>query len=87
MALGDFPLWLVVVTAALKPLVSSLNWNVSTLPVRVNIRTRRLPIGQKPETDPHRKIGSRSIGAVGKLSLSNQLSLSLWLSVTNSFFF
>lgn len=41
------------------------------------------PIGQKPETDPYRKIGSRSFGAVGKLSLS----LPLWLSVANAFFF
>lgn len=34
------------------------------------------PIGQKPETDPHHKIGSRSIGAVGKHCLTPSRSLS-----------
>ncbi len=49
-------------------------------PFLYRVNTMQPPIGQKHETDPHRKIGSRSIGAVGKLSLSLPASLSFSLA-------
>lgn len=81
---GDSLRRLVVVMVVLKPIVSTRHQTFPPFLSGVNILTMQTATGPNPDTDLCRKIGSRLIRAVGKLSLTPPHS-SLLLTVANSF--